>query len=229
MAVRLTQTIAATGAALTFAMLPSAAQAASLDLSTWSKFGDVRATSAQAQLTNSVNPDTGLGNDDFVGPGAPTPINRNISGINPLFLATEPFEGALTLPSGALGLDAIEGSAIQTVLNVVAGDRFSFNWNFATFDSRNYDRAFIAINNVLNPKASNTAITLTGSSAFSRIFNEAGSYRVAIGLVDGTDVSESSILTVNNANLTAVPTPALLPGLMALGLRVAKRRRAPQH
>jgi hypothetical protein len=62
MAVRLTQTIAATGAALTFAMLPSAAQAASLDLSTWSKFGDVRATSAQAQLTNSVNPDTGLGN-----------------------------------------------------------------------------------------------------------------------------------------------------------------------
>jgi hypothetical protein len=124
-------------------------------------------------------------------------------------------------------LDAIEGSAIQTILNVMAGDKFSFNWNFQTFDTDNIDRAFIAINNVINPKASNTAITLTGNSPFSYSFATTGSYRVAIGIVDVRDAFSSSILTVNRADLTSIPTPALLPGLIALGLRIgSKRRRA---
>jgi hypothetical protein len=217
---RLTQVVA--GAALAFAMMPESAQAASLDLNTWVQLGDVRTTPAQATLTNAVSPSSGLGSDDFSGL---TEINRNISGRSPLFLANEPFESGLTLPAGALGLDAIEGSAIQTVLNVVAGDRFSFNWAFQTFDTGNIDRAFIAINNVINPRASNTATNLTGSSLFSRTFTEAGSYRVAIGLVDVNDAFSSSILTVNNANITAVPTPALLPGLIALGMRVRAKRR----
>jgi hypothetical protein len=221
---RLTQAIA--GAALAFAILPGTAQAASLDLNTWSQLGDVKTTPAQATLTNAASPLSGLGSDDFSGL---TEVNRNISGRSPLFLANEPFEGALVLPQGtALGLDAIEGSAIQTVLNVMAGDRFSFNWGFQSFDTDNVDRAFVAINNVINPKASNTATNLTGSSLFSRTFTEAGSYRVAIGVVDVKDAFSSSILTVNNANLTSVPTPALLPGLIALGMRVrAKRQRHP--
>jgi hypothetical protein len=54
-------------------------------------------------------------------------------------------------------------------------------------------------------------------------------YRVAIGLVDVNEVSGSSILTVNNANITAVPTPALLPGLIALGMRVRAKRRQSAH
>jgi hypothetical protein len=226
MAFRLTQaiTIAATGAVFNFTVLPSIAQAATLNLNTWSQFGDVTTTPTQATLTNAVNPNTGFGDDDFIGIN---PINRNISGNNPLFLATTAFEGALTLPQGALGLDAIEGSAIQTILNVMAGDKFSFNWNFQTFDRDNVDRAFVAINNVLNPRASNTAITLTGNSPFSYSFATAGSYRVAIGIVDVGDAFSSSILTVNRADLTPIPTPALLPGLIALGLRIgSKRRRA---
>jgi hypothetical protein len=221
---RLTQVVA--GAALAFTMMPGAAQAASLDLNTWVQLGDVRTTPAQATLTNAVSPSSGLGSDDFSGL---TEVPRNISGRSPLFLASEPFESGLTLPSGALGLDAIEGSAIYTVLNVLAGDRFSFNWNLATFDTGNIDRAFVAINNVLNLRASNTAANLTGSSLFSRTFTEAGSYRVAIGLVDVNDAFSSSILTVNNANITPVPTPALLPGLIALGLRVRAKRRQSAH
>lgn len=218
---RLTQVVA--GAALALAILPGTAQAASLDLSTWGTFGDIQATSTQAKLTNAVNPASGLGSDDY--DAALNPINRNISGSNPLYVPPGVFEAIFVLPSGALGPNVIEGSVIQTVLDgVMAGDKLSFNWSFQTFDT---DRAFVAINNVINPIASNTATTLTGSSPFSYTFAGAGSYRVAIGVLDIGNAFNSSTLTVNNAALTAapVPTPALLPGLVALGWRVAKRRR----
>jgi hypothetical protein len=202
------------------------AQAASLDLSTWGTFGDIKATATQAQLTNAVNPASGSGSDDY--DAALNPINRNISGSNPVFVPPGVFEAFFVLPSGALGPNVIEGSVIQTVLDgVTAGDKLSFNWNFQTFDTVNIDRAFVAINNVINPIASNTATTLTGSSPFSYTFAGAGSYRVAIGVVDVGNAFSSSILTVNNANLTAVPTPALLPGLIALGLRMRAKRRQP--
>jgi hypothetical protein len=205
-------------------VLAHPAQAAKLNLGSWSSFGDVVSTSAQAQLTNAVNPATGFGDDDFIGLD---PINRNISGRNPLYLATEPLEPYLTLSQGALGLDAVEGSAIQTVLNVMAGDKFSFDWNFTTFDSLNIDRAFVAINNVVNKLVDNKATTLTGSGPFSYTFTGAGSYRIAIGLFDVKDAFSSSVLTVSNANIAAVPTPAILPGLIALGLGAsAKRRRS---
>jgi hypothetical protein len=197
------------------------AQSASLDLSTWGTFGDIKATATQAQLTNAVNPASGFGSDDY--DAALNPINRNISGSNPVYVPPGVFEAIFVLPSGALGSNVIEGSVIQTVLDgVMAGDKLSFNWSLQTFDT---DRAFVAINNVINPIASNTATTLTGSSPFSYTFAGAGSYRVAIGVVDVGNAFSSSILTVNNANLTAVPTPALLPGLIALGLRVRAKRR----
>ncbi len=193
------------------------AQAASLDLTTWGKFGDVSATSARATLTNAAIPSSVTISDDSEGGRA---INRNVSGTSALFFASDSLEEALTLSEGALGLDAVEGSAIQTILNnVMAGDKFSFNWVFRTFDTDNIDRAFVTINDAV--------FNLAGTNPFSYTFTGAGNYRVAIGLVDVDDAIQSSILTVNNADFTAVPTPALLPGLIALGLRAGtKRRRA---
>jgi hypothetical protein len=186
------------------------AQAASLNLTTWAKFGDVEAIPTQATLTNAFS--NGL--DD-------APINRNRSGNDPLLI--DDLENALALPLGRLGTDAVEGSAIQTTLTgVMAGDKFGFNWNFQTFDNLFIDRAFVTINN--------TVFNLTGTNPFSFTFTGAGNYRIAIGVLDVDDLTDSSILTVNNANFTAVPTPALLPGLMAMGLRIsAKRRRTPNE
>jgi hypothetical protein len=184
--------------------LAQPAQAASLNLATWNKFGDVQSTSAQANLTNAFND------------GADDAINRNLSGNSPLSI--DPLENSLSLPLGTIGTDATEGSAIQTILTgVMAGDKFSFNWNFQTFDSTYIDRAFVTIDDTL--------FNLTGPNPFSYTFTGAGNYRIAIGVVDVDDTTGSSILTVNNADLTAVPTPALLPGLIALGLRSGLKRR----
>jgi hypothetical protein len=184
--------------------LAQPAQSASLDLTNWDRIGDVQSTASQANLTNAY----GDGLDDT--------INRNLSSFNPLEINT--LENALTLPLETLGLDAVEGSAIKTIFNnVKVGDRFSFNWNFQPFGTPNTDRAFVTINNTL--------FNLTGTNPFSYTFTGAGNYRVAIGIVDVDDATGSSKLTVNNADLTAVPTPALLPGLIALGLRSGVKRR----
>jgi hypothetical protein len=205
------------------------AQAASLDLATWTRFGDAQLTTSQAIITNATSPNSPYGSDDFSGI---TPVNYNVSDNDPIF-PIDLFESSLTLPLGAVGLalggaDAKEGSAIQTIFNnVMAGDKFSFNWIFQTFDMGNTDRVFVAINNVLNPKANNTAINLTGNTPFSYTFTGAGTYRVAIGVVDVNDAFSSSILTVSNADMSAaaVPTPALLPGLVGLGLGVLRKRK----
>jgi hypothetical protein len=222
---RLTQVVA--GAALTLAILPGTAQAASLDLDSWIRIGDVKTTSSQAKLTNAVKINSGLGSDDIeIVNGVINEIERNISRENPLDVFSGAFESAIVLPQGAVGIDAKEGSAILQFLTVLPGDKFSFNWNLEKFGTGNVDRAFVAINNVINPKANNTAINLTGNSLFSRTFTEAGTYRVAIGVVDaGVDYTDSSILTVSSADVTPVPTPALLPGLIALGMRVRAKRR----
>jgi hypothetical protein len=184
--------------------LAQPAQAARLNLATWNKFGDVQSTAAQANLTNAFND------------GADDAINRNLSGNSPLSI--DPLENNLSLPLGTIGTDATEGSAIQTILTgVMAGDKFSFNWNFQPSGTPNIDRAFVTINNTL--------FNLTGTNPFSYTFTGAGNYRVAIGIVDVGDATGSSKLTVNNADLTAVPTPVLLPGLIALGLRSGIKRR----
>jgi hypothetical protein len=180
------------------------AQAASLNLSTWTPVGDAQLNPSQAKMSNAF----GDGFDDAV--------NRNLSGANPVSVDT--LESSLSLPALILGNDALEGSGLKTVLNGVrTGDILSFNWSFQTFDPEFIDRAFFAVDN--------TVFNLnTGTSFFYR-FSNPGSYRLAFGVVDVDDTTGSSLLTVSNANLTQVPTPALLPGLLAVGLKTLKNKR----
>jgi hypothetical protein len=101
-------------------------------------------------------------------------------------LLIDDLEAAIAVPGSTLGTDATEGSAIRTVLNQVkAGDRFSFNWSFQTFDTLFFDRAFVTIND--------SVFNLNTGNLFSYTFTNAGNYSVAIGVVDVTDVLASSI------------------------------------
>jgi len=176
-------------------VLPSFA--ASLDLSSWDESGDVFAVSTQATLTNAFSD----GSDDA--------SNYNISGNDPTQINS--LETFLGLNAGDLGLDATEGSAIQKVFNVSAGDVFSFDYSFLTYDTLFSDRAFVTI--------SNSVIPLIGSSSFSYTFTTSGIYNIGIGLIDVDDVSGSSILSVSNANYqsTSVPEPSIILSSILVG------------
>ncbi|WP_138505533.1 PEP-CTERM sorting domain-containing protein [Nostoc sp. PA-18-2419] len=169
--------------------------AASLDLSSWDKSGDVFAVSSQATLTNAFSD----GSDDT--------SNYNVSSNDPTDINS--LETFLGLNSGDLGLDATEGSGIKQALNVLAGDVISFDYSFLTYDTLFSDRAFVTI--------SNSVIPLTGSSPFSYTFATSGIYNVGIGVIDVDDTSASSVLSLTNASLTnANPQPVPEP-LTALG------------
>lgn len=195
--------------------------AASLDVGSWTRSGDVSQTPGQATLTNAFPG----GLDDT----AANPNNiSNVSGSEPTFISN--LETFLGVNQGALGLDATEGSAIQTALNITGGDVFSFDWNFLTNDDPGLDRAFVTI---VNSALGNSVIPLTGSSRFSYTFTTAGNYNIGIGVVDanagdpiGAGTSGSSRLIVSNANVEPVPEPlTILGSLSALGFGLGMRRR----
>lgn len=195
--------------------LASPSFAASLDVGSWTRSGDVSQTPGQATLTNAFPG----GVDDT----AANPNNiSNVSGSEPTFISN--LETFLGVNQGALGLDATEGSAIQTPLSIMAGDVFSFDSNFISNDDPGFDRAFVTI---VNSAIGNSVIPVTGNSRFSYTFTTAGNYNVGIGVVDGgNDFVRSSRLSVSNANLEPVPEPlTILGSLSALGFGAGLRRR----
>ncbi len=195
--------------------LASPSFAASLDVGSWTRSGDVSQTPGQATLTNAFPG----GVDDT----AANPNNiSNVSANQPTFISN--LETFLGVNQGALGLDATEGSAIQTPLSIMAGDVFSFDSNFLTNDDPGFDRAFVTI---VNSTIGNSVIPVTGNSRFSYTFTTAGNYNVGIGVVDGgNDFTRSSRLSVSNANLEPVPEPlTILGSLSALGFGAGLRRR----
>ncbi|BAY41473.1 hypothetical protein NIES2111_58690 (plasmid) [Nostoc sp. NIES-2111] len=174
--------------------------AASLDFSIWEKSGDVVAVPNQATLTNALAD----GSDDT--------NNYNISSSDPTYI--NDLETFLALNPGDLGFDASEGSAIKTALNVLAGDVFSFDYSFSTYDTFSNDRAFI--------KISNSVIPLAGTSPFSYTFATSGIYNIGIGILDVDDTVGSSILSLTNASLTnansqSVPEPLTILGSILVG------------
>jgi hypothetical protein len=189
--------------------IASPAFAASIDFSTWDKSGDVLTNPNQASLTNALAD----GSDDTA--------NYNISGNDPDYISS--LETFLGLNPGELGLDATEGSAVKTALNVLAGDVINFNYSLLTYDNLSSDRAFVSI--------SNSVIPLTGSSSFSYTFATSGIYNIGIGITDVNDNVGSSILSLTNASLTnANPQPVSEPfttfgSILVGGLGVILKRK----
>ncbi len=169
--------------------------AASLNLSSWDKSGDVVAVPSQATLTNAFTD----GSDDAT--------QYNVSGNDPDSIGS--LETFLGLNFGDLGFEATEGSAIKSALNVLAGDALSFDYSFLIYDDSFSDRAFVTINN--------SVISLTGSSPFTYTFATSGIYNIGIGIIDVNDTSGSSILSLTNASVTnanpqSVPEPSTTLG-----------------
>jgi hypothetical protein len=206
---------------LGLSVLLATSPAQALDLTGWSKTGDVSVAGSGGSVTNAFPGDDGVINFN-VSPTAPADINA--------------LESFLNLSPNTLSSDFVEGSAIKQTFNAQAGDTFSFNWNFFTNEPANGspDYAFVTINSSVNVLAtiaqaltpSSPFTRQTGISAFSYTFPTAGSYQIGIGLIDSNDTVTSSALSLGNASYTSViPTPALLPGLIGFGVAALRKRK----
>lgn len=188
--------------------------AASVNLSNFTSSGDVgNVTPSQVTLTNALSD----GSDDISNPNNIV----NVSGVEPTGIGA--LETFLSVSQGFLGLDATEGSAIRTStpLSFLAGDIFSFDYNFVTNDNPGNDRAFVTIDSL--PR-----FDLVGSSgSFNYTFTTASNSNIGIGVVDGNnDFTVSSRLSVRNANIQPVPEPlTILGSAIAAGFGVMLKRK----
>ncbi|MDH4444805.1 MAG: PEP-CTERM sorting domain-containing protein [Akkermansiaceae bacterium] len=203
------------------ATLATAANAAFVNhYPTWSTTGDATVVDNVSFLTSAFSD----GTDDLT--------NQNNSGVNPT--QTFDLETFVGLPSGgfiAAGADVAEGSAMKQTFNVLAGEIFTFSWQFLTNDTSS-DLAFIVLDGVFTELVnSSTAVpaasygyasALSGTYTSAAFANDA-TVTLAIGVADTGDSSSSSALRV----LTVVPEPSafVMLGLGLAGWAGARRRK----
>ena len=141
-------------------------------------------------------------------------------------------ESFLGLSSGALnglvGESVIKGSVIEQTISVNPGDTLSIDWNFLTDEPPNVfrnDLAFIIIDGNLivladtseSFIASNASpfVQATGYRVFTHLFETAGTYSVAIGVVDVGDDIGASGLFIDDVSLNTSPNmpPVAIAGV----------------
>lgn len=161
---------------------------------------------------------------------------------NSNYAALEQFLGLTSGSLDSLGYgETFGGSAIKQTFTANAGDTLSFDWNFLTSEnssSANNDFAFVIAlassgladtNSVLLP-SSTVFRRETGFQKFSSTISASGSYTLGIGIINVADGEIQSGLLVDTVSTTpvsttAVPTPALLPGMLtALGLGFLRKK-----
>jgi len=177
---------------------------------TWSSTGNVAPTPG-ANTTTTV-----LYTDSPIPGGATTDATsgafQSFLGIGAADLDLPPFD------------DAFEGSALQLAVN--PGDSVTLDWVFLPQNSTELDYAFT----VFNGTVSNLASTI-GGGTFSQTFASAGLF--SIGIVDIGDIEGDSTLSLTNAQYdpaaAAIPTPALLPGLIGFGMSIVRKRKQQQQ
>lgn len=237
-------------------ILSSPAQAFSLNFDdSWEQFGDVEVVnSSKANLSTDGlffdDTDLGANNGDFNYSGNPAaPVGFDFG-----FGRLEDF---LNIDASALDVGgfAYEGSAIKRTINVKAGDVLKFAWNFQTNETALatdpwrgsfVDYSFFSVDGQLTKLAdiNNATANLgsifdkeTGVQNYEYTFNNAGTYTVALGVVDIDDFNVSSGLSLENVRsekVYTVPEPVLEPMTIfgtgaALGFGVLLKKKSSKR
>lgn len=233
--------------------LATSAQAISIDFNTWTPAGDV-VTPAIGEASISTN---ALDDDDFFQtPPEDNNYNFSGTSaeVDPFDLAENlGLNGENELhPDLDKFVFVTDGSGLTQQFIFAETTELSFNWRFLTNDEifslegmEFGDYAFLAVNGMVtdtfgpfsNPSAASSPqpICLSGSECqyinevtgnFSQNFAP-GTYEIALGVVDVDDVSDSSALSINNAQLNSTnvprtPEPASPLSLFLLGLLTVK-------
>jgi len=171
----------------------------------WSTLGNTNASSGAAVLTTGAS---------------------NASSI-------ESFLGLASGTLSGIGTSPTFGSAIKQSFFATAGTVVSFDWLFQANDYLPYnDFSFVSLvpngANLLSNVATVGNYGSSGLQSFSNTIGVTGNYTLGFGVLNAMDNGFNSSLTIDNvsSNVTPVPTPALLPGLIGLGLGVLRKRKA---
>lgn len=129
-----------------------------------------------------------------------------------------------------LGKNATEGSAIQSTVEVEAGDTFSFNWVFDTNESGSAafdDFAFVALSLFgIDEVLATAAMDAPGAAgSYTWTAGAAGLLTWTVGVVDVGDSIVNSYLNVSKLSPVPVPAAALLFGSALLGFAGFSARR----
>ncbi len=168
----------------------------------------------------------------------------NLSGIEPSGAGfTTELNSFLGVSQTGFDIDpatqSIEGSAIQQTITLMVGSTVSFKWQFLSADSLIGDYAFVVINGVVTKLAdighSPFLTPLLGPLTFATEVNtfsfnvaSTGNYTFGLGVVDTLDFAGTSMLVVDDFQVSAIPEPEhytmLLAGLASVFLIARKRR-----
>ena len=110
---------------------------------------------------------------------------------------------ALDLPVDHFGT---EGSVVSQSFMAAAGETLSFDWSFATFETKYLDHAFVVIDGQLFTLAT-TAQPGASLQSFSYSFAQGGPATLAFGVIDTDDVDGVSSLRISNLQLVTAPVP----------------------
>jgi len=198
------------------------------DLSSWNSSGKVTVDGSTMYGQVAVDPFDGTSAARLVSTGSEVGELANIMGIS-----------KAALEASNDGTTATNGSMVyQSISNVLAGDSFSFSWNFVEQDYMPFDDwAFygVSLNGgpaevskfaSLGSVGPDKGTTINGWEQVSFDITEAGDYTFYFGIVNAVDRQLNSDLWIDGVSLdtTPVPTPSTL-AIFALGIMGLVARR----
>lgn len=167
-----------------------------------------------ANFTPPVVTDPAAYTDGFVDetsvPSSVTIFGGNFFGVSPVDANGD---GVLGVTGATYYLTTLAGSVASYV---------SFNWDYGTFDdpTGGYDPFGFVVNNVFTLLAD-----IDGTAGnYTFLVNPGDEFGFGVLTVD--NAFGAGYATISNFNVTPVPTPALLPGLIGMGVAALRKKQS---